>query len=152
MKLYLLRHGEADWPDWDRSDEERPLTKKGRKEMRRMAKFLCDLKVCPATILSSPLRRARQTAKIVADCLNLQVQEELELAPGFNATRLRRLIDQHAGDDLMMVGHEPDFSAVIRSLTGGRVRLAKGGIARVDLSDEGTDGQLTWLFPPKAAR
>ncbi len=58
MKLYFMRHANADWPGWSGADDERPLTKKGRKETREMAKLLCRLRVDPALILSSPLPRA----------------------------------------------------------------------------------------------
>ncbi len=69
MELYLLRHGEADWPDWNKSDDERPLTKRGKKEMQEVAKFLGRLKVRPDLIVTSPLPRASQTAEIAADYL-----------------------------------------------------------------------------------
>jgi phosphohistidine phosphatase len=152
MKLYLLRHGKADWPDWDQSDDERPLTDEGRKEMRRLAKVLRELKVCPALILSSPLPRAWQTAEIAAECLEVELREERDLRSGFNVAKLRKIINRHRGEDLMVVGHEPDFSAVIHALTGGNVKLSKGGIVRVDLHDEAENGRLIWLIPPKAAR
>jgi phosphohistidine phosphatase len=60
MKLYFLRHGEADWPDWKKPDDERPLTKAGRKEMNEVGKFLHRLKVFPDLIVTSPLPRAAQ--------------------------------------------------------------------------------------------
>ena len=75
MKLYFLRHGIADWPEWNRPDDERPLTAKGKKEMRQMAKFMRELKVRPARILSSPLPRAWQTAEIAAERLELELRE-----------------------------------------------------------------------------
>ena len=65
MKLCFLRHGEADWPDWNKPDDERPLTERGRKEMKRVARFLERLKLVPDAILTSPLPRASQTAEIV---------------------------------------------------------------------------------------
>ena len=40
MELYFLRHGEADWPNWNKPDDERPLTKRGKKEMHEVGKFL----------------------------------------------------------------------------------------------------------------
>jgi len=55
MQLYFLRHGEADWPDWKKSDDERPLTDFGKKEVRDVAKFLAHLKVRPDLIVTSPL-------------------------------------------------------------------------------------------------
>ena len=153
MKLYFLRHGKADWPDWDKSDDERPLTKEGRREMARIAKFLAQLKIEPAVVLSSPLPRAWQTAEYAAEALGVRLEKEPTLASGFNAARLRVLLKRANGGDLMIVGHEPDFSTVIRALTGGDVQLGKGGIARVDLQ-QGTavNGRLIWLIPPNIAR
>lgn len=149
MTLYLLRHGEADWPEWDKPDDERPLTKKGKKEMRRVAEFLRKLQVAPSLILSSPLPRAWQTAEIVAEYLGVELREENALRPGFNPARFQTILRRNQDAELMIVGHEPDFSAVIRALTGGNVKLAKAGIARVDL--DGATGRLIWLLPPKVA-
>ncbi len=152
MKLYFLRHGKADWPNWDKPDDERPLTKKGKKELRRVAKLLCKLEVDSAVILSSPLPRALETAEIVAKCLGVPLQEERGLGKGFNAAKLRDILKRNKVDELILVGHDPDFSAVIRAVTGGDVKLAKGGIARVDIDDGKDAGRLTWLLPPKLAR
>ncbi len=152
LKLYLLRHGKADWPDWDRPDDERPLTKDGKREMRSIAQFLREVNVAPAVILSSPLPRAYQTAQIAADTLDIEVREEASLRKGFTAAKARALIKRANGSDLMLVGHEPDFSDVIRGLTGGIVKLGKGGIARIDLDDDAAAGRLVWLIPPKVAR
>ena len=152
MKLYLLRHGKADWPDWTKPDDERPLTKEGKGEMRRIARFLHDVNVAPAMVLSSPLPRAWQTAEIAAGALGVELREEPVLRKGFTAAKARALIQRAKGADLMLVGHEPDFSAVIRALTGGTVKLGKGGIARIDLGDDAAAGRLTWLIPPKIAR
>jgi phosphohistidine phosphatase len=150
MKLYLLRHGKADWPNWNKPDDERPLTSEGKKEAHRMAKLLEAMKIKPALVLSSPLPRAWQTAEIVAEQLNVRLEEEEMIGKGFNAAALRKMIERNAGEDLMVVGHEPDFSAVIRALTGGDVKLAKGAIARVDLEAGAKTGRLIWLIPPKA--
>ena len=152
MKLYFLRHGLADWPEWDKPDDERPLTEDGKREMYRIAQFLRELNVAPSVVLSSPLPRAWQTAEIAADAIGVKLREEPALAPGFTATKLRALLKGAKGADVMLVGHEPDFSAAIRTLTGGTVKLGKGGLARVDLDDEATSGRLIWLVPPKIAR
>ena len=151
MKLYILRHGQADWPGWTKPDDERPLTKKGKKEMRRVAELLCKLKVAPSLILSSPLPRAWQTAEIVAQCLHVTLREEHALGSGFSTAKLKTIIRRSQEAELMIVGHEPDFSAVIRALTGGDVKLAKAAIARIDLDGDGTPGRLIWLLPPKVA-
>ncbi len=150
MKVYFLRHGEADWPGWDRPDDERPLTKKGRKEMKRVAEFLADHEIAPSVILSSPLPRAYETAEIAADELDMQVAEEKSLAPGFDPDKLASLLRQYTGQDIMLVGHEPSFSEGIGALTGANVKLSKAGLARVDLDDPTQlRGQLVWLLSPK---
>ena len=152
MKLYLLRHGKADWPDWDKPDDERPLTKEGKREMRCIARFLREVNVAPGVILSSPLPRALQTAEIAAEALDVQVRTESAVRPGFNGAKARALIKRAGGADLMLVGHEPDFTTIIRALTGGIVKLGKGGIARIDVEEDGSAGRLIWLIPPKVAR
>ena len=153
MKLYFLRHGKADWLEWDKPDDERPLTKDGRREMRQIAKFLRELAVSPSIILTSPLPRALQTAEIAAEILRVDVREEPLLKKGFNATKLANMLRRTKGADVMIVGHEPDFSGVIRELTGGMVALKKGGLARVDLDPaDASNGTLVWLIPPKIAR
>ena len=150
MRLYFLRHGAADWPDWDKPDEERPLTKEGRKEMHAVGKFLGQLKVKSDVILTSPLLRATQTADIAAEHLKVRVHEEKLLAPGFRVEELTRLLRKYPQQVLMLVGHEPDFSLTIGALTGASVKLSKAGVALVDLNLQ--KGKLLWLFPPKVAR
>jgi phosphohistidine phosphatase len=153
MKLYFLRHGKADWPGWDKSDDERPLNKEGRREMERIAQFLVRLKLRPDVLLSSPLPRAFQTAEYAAEALGLELQEEPLLAKGFGAAKLRQILERTGEVDVMLVGHEPDFTTVIAALTGADARLGKGGLARVDLDGPAeAAGQLVWLIQPKIAR
>ena len=150
MHLYFLRHGAADWPDWDQPDDERPLTKAGRKEMHVVGEFLAELKVRPDVILTSPLPRATQTADIAGEHLKVRAREEKLLAPGFRVEDLTRLLRKYPQQVLMLVGHEPDFTLVIGGLTGANLKLSKGGIALVDLNLR--KGKLLWLFPPKIAK
>ncbi len=153
MKIYFLRHGEADWPNWEGPDDDRPLTKKGRKEMRRVAEFLADLGVAPDLILTSPLPRSAQTAELASEPLKMETITEPGLAPGFNVDELMKLLDKYKDKDVMLVGHEPDFSSVIQALSGGNVKLSKAGLARVDV-DNSThrQGCLMWLLSPKFAK
>ena len=152
MQLYFLRHGEADWPDWKKSDDERPLTDFGKKEMRDVAKFLARLNVRLNLIVTSPLPRASQTAEIAADYLKAKLRKDELLAPGFGMTELRTVVKRHNAKTLMLVGHEPDFTMVISGLTGASLKLSKAGIALVDVDAESEQGKLLWLFPPKIAR
>ena len=153
MKVYFLRHGVADWPDWTGPDSERPLTKDGRKEVKRVAQALVERGVSTDVILSSPLPRAQQTAEIAGAELNTAVTVDAALSPGFSEETLRALLHAHDGKDVMFVGHEPDFSTLVEALTGGAVVMAKAGVARVDLEDAAQPrGELRWLVTPKLMR
>jgi len=152
MELYFLRHGEADWPNWNKSDDERPLTKRGKKEMREVAKFLDRLKARPDLIVTSPLPRAGQTAEIAADYLKAKLRRDELLAPGFGMTNLRTVLKRHRAKVLMLVGHEPDFTNIISGLTCASLKLSKAGVALLDIDPEAEKGKLLWLFPPKFAK
>lgn len=150
MVVYFFRHGEADWPDWQGSDEERPLNKKGEKVTRHMAKLLGLLRAEPDMILSSPLPRALDTAKVLSASLGAPLRVEEALCPGSSADVLRPVLKAHEEQEILLVGHQPDFSAILKSLTGVRAKLTKSGVAKVDLDEEFT-GKLTWLFPARLA-
>jgi phosphohistidine phosphatase len=152
MHLYFLRHGEGDWPDWKKSDDERPLTEFGKKEMRDVAKFLDRLKVRPDLVVTSPLPRASQTAKIAAEHLKAKLRTDELISPGFGMDKLRTVLMRHRAKTLMLVGHEPDFTEVISRLTGASLKLSKGGVALLDVDLKSEKGKLLWLFPPKFAR
>ena len=152
MQLYFLRHGEADWRSWKKSDDERPLTDFGKKEMRDVAKFLARLKVRPDLIVTSPLPRASQTAKIAAEHLKAKLREDELLAPGFGVSELRTVLKRHHSKVLILVGHEPDFTNIISGLTGASLKLSKAGVALLDIDPEAEEGKLLWLFPPKFSR
>jgi len=152
MELYFLRHGEADWPNCNKSDDERPLTKRGKKEMREVAKFLDRLKARPDLIVTSPLPRAAQTAEIAADYLKAKLRRDELLAPGFGMTNLRTVLKRHRAKVLMLVGHEPDFTNIISGLTCASLKLSKAGVALLDIDPEAEKGKLLWLFPPKFAK
>jgi phosphohistidine phosphatase len=152
MQLYFLRHGEADWPNWKRPDDERPLTSFGKKEVHDVAKFLDRLKVRPDLIVTSPLPRASQTAEIAAGYLKGKLREDDLLAKGFGLAELGTVLKRHRAKSLMLVGHEPDFTEVISGLTGASLKLSKAGVALVDVDPDGAKGRLLWLFPPKFAR
>ena len=150
MKIYFFRHGKADWPNWNKPDDERPLTKEGAKEVRKVAKLLSRLGIAPF-ILTSPLPRASQTAEIVADVLSADMRVNNNLKPGFNAAKLGKLLQEFSAGSLMVVGHEPDFSETIGELTGGAIKLSKAGVALIDLDTSVMSGRLRWLLPPKIA-
>jgi phosphohistidine phosphatase len=153
MELYFLRHGAAaPRDDWEGEDASRPLTEQGREEVARVAAFLARTAPALDAIVTSPYRRASETADIVAQHLNLQdkVVSDARIAPGFDADRLVKLVKQFPeAEALLLVGHEPDFSITIRELTGGRVLLKKGALAFVETAEKSPKrGVLVWLVQP----
>jgi len=155
MILYFLRHGlSGSREEWKGDDALRPLTKEGMKSMVKQAETLADLGLNLDLIITSPLARAFQTADIIADRLKKgdKLLQDERLGPGFSSDDLAKVLNDNAeAQNIMLVGHEPDFSLTISALTGGgRMLLKKGGLARVDVtSTEPLQGELVWLLPPK---
>jgi len=154
LRLYFLRHGKA-WSraDWREDDDLRPLTDAGEALMRAEGRAMKAMGLAPDVIVTSPLARARRSAEIVAEELGLSERliEDGRLAPGFDAARLGEIVAREApAASLMVVGHEPDFSATVAELTGGgRVDFKKGALARVDVKGpELDDGIVAWLLTP----
>jgi phosphohistidine phosphatase len=150
MKLYFLRHAEAE-PGIIAHDHDRRLTSRGQRRTRTAARVMAALGVAPAHIFSSPRVRARQTAEIAADALNVPVELREEVNFGFDRDSVQALIAAiPASKDVMFVGHEPSFSMVIGQITGANVDMKKGGLARVDVERrEPLRGVLVWLIAPK---
>ena len=134
--LWLLRHGDAA----DGSpDAERPLTKKGEKQSRAAGRALAALGVKIDACLTSPKVRAAETARLACQELGIEPQHEPKLAGGpFDPEALAAGL----GDDVLLVGHDPDFSMAVHALTGAQVRMKKGGLAAVE------KGELTTLLRP----
>jgi phosphohistidine phosphatase len=155
MKLYFLRHElAADRHEWKGSDADRPLTEGGIERMKRSAAMMAGLGLELEAILSSPLTRARQTASIVAEALDVQNKLLFDdrLGDGFDMNALAKILLDHTGSEsLMLVGHEPGLSSTISVLIGGgRIVCKKGGLACVKLPEPASlQGELLWLIPPR---
>jgi phosphohistidine phosphatase len=134
--LWLLRHGDAA----DGSpDADRPLTEKGERQARLVGEALERLGVTIDACLTSPKVRAAETARLACEVLGIEPKHEPKLAGGpFDAEALAAGL----GDEVLLVGHDPDFSMAVHSMTGAQVRLKKGGIAAVDT------GELNLLLRP----
>lgn len=157
MKIYFLRHGKSmARVTWHDDDDLRPLTPEGADLMRREAVHIRQMGLVPDVIVTSPLTRARQTAEIVAaefGVAGTRLVEDERLADGFDRERLTEIIDTHSGaKSIMLVGHEPDFSATVsKVIGGGRIQIGKGGLACVDIVERIGDivyGVLVSLLTP----
>jgi phosphohistidine phosphatase len=135
--IWLLRHGDAA----DGSpDSERPLTEKGRDQSRAAGAALKALGVEIDACLTSPKVRAADTARLACEPLGVEPELEPKLAGGpFDAEALAAGL----GDDVLLVGHDPDFSMAVHSLTGAQVRMKKGGLAGIE------KGELMVLMRPR---
>jgi phosphohistidine phosphatase len=134
--LWLLRHGDAAKGS---PDAERPLTDKGRAQAKAAGEALKALGVELDACLTSPKVRALDTARIACEPLGVEPQLESALAGGsFDGPALTARL----GDDVLLVGHDPDFSNAVHDLTGARVSMKKGGLAGV------AGDELTVLLRP----
>jgi phosphohistidine phosphatase len=154
LQLLFIRHADAgDSAAWQGNDAERPLSKKGRRQSRRLGDLLATLKVRPDALLTSPKVRAADTAKLVGRRVGAKPIIDARLGGGFDGSGLAQLIGElPAGTEVLaLVGHDPDFSAVVSLLTAATIELPKGALARVDLPDRTAragGGELRWLLPP----
>ena len=152
LQLHLLRHADAGDPGaWRGDDDERPLSDKGYEQAERLALHLALLGFEPDAILSSSKVRARQTAEIVASAIGQEVRIDDRLGGGLSLQTVEGILrDVGEAARPVLVGHDPDFSELLSSLTGARLEMKKGALARIDLPyglREGA-GQLRWLLPP----
>ena len=136
--LWLLRHGDAARGS---PDAERPLTDRGEAESSAAGAALARMGIQLDACLTSPKVRAAETARLA--CAELDgVEPELEpkLAGGpFDAEALAAGL----GDEVLLVGHDPDFSLAVHDLTGAQVRMKKGGLAGIE------KGELKVLLRPR---
>src|SRR5438034_514019 len=114
MQLIVVRHARAQdretFAATGKPDSERPLTAKGIRRMKRAARGLCPLVPAIGLLASSPLRRAVETARIIADVYGVRFVERDELAPGGDPELLIEwLAAQRARGTACIVGHEPDL-------------------------------------------
>jgi phosphohistidine phosphatase len=130
--LWLLRHGEA-VPHGTKPDPERELTEKGERQSRTAGRALAALGVTFDACYTSPKVRARDTARLAAEALGVDVVEWESVAEDFDRDDARELTDLHEGH-VLVVGHEPDFSQLVHDYTGARVDFKKGGVAGIALA------------------
>jgi phosphohistidine phosphatase len=137
--IWFLRHGDA--AD-GANDFERPLTDKGERQSRDAGATLAALGVEFDVCLTSPRVRALETARLACGALGIEPVIEERLQGGqFDPEELAAGLD-----NVLLVGHEPDFSDAITELTGGRVEMKKGGLAGVE------DRTLRVLLRPKETK
>jgi phosphohistidine phosphatase len=159
MELYILRHGLArDKEDWaPQDDRDRPLTGAGRSRTKDVANGLQDLGISFDRIITSPYRRALETAKIVSKVFDMKKQLERwsSLAVDGDPERLVRDLSRQKWRSVLLVGHEPYLSRLISVLVAGNtgmiMNLKKAGLVKISSEKlrYGRCASLDWLMPPK---
>ena len=152
MKLFFVRHAAAIDRCHEISEAERYLTPEGRVYFRKTARTMLKNGIEPSLIITSPLIRAVQTADILAEVLSyngpLVVRDEL--GPGFDAQALDSLLGEYrTADELVLVGHEPDLSALVTFLLAlpGGFNFKKGAAVklRIDPAKLPSSSVFKWL-------
>jgi phosphohistidine phosphatase len=158
MNIYLMRHANAGLSRANPSlDNKRGLVKEGKDQCMLMARVLSAFKVQVDVIVSSPLKRALQTAQFVGTELGYDAKVEISpaLAPDAEYPAFQDLLAKYSGrEGVLVVGHNPSlFQFLGRLVTGNggaNLRMRKGAVARIDLDRH--PPQLQWLIDPRMAR
>lgn len=159
MNIYIVRHAIAvdEGTSEYEQDSDRPLTDKGRKKMRQIAKGLHTLGVEFDLILSSPYVRARETAEILADVFKMKKKiafSENLIPMADPELLLPEVIEKYPVDSIALVGHEPHLSTLIAVLTAENTKLditlKKGGVCYLSADNLHHEHRATleWLLTP----
>src|SRR5262245_699875 len=129
-QLWMLRHGEA-VPHESKPDAERELTPRGRTQAELAGRALAALGEEFAACYASPKVRAWETATLACAALNIEPIEEHSLADGFSRSDASALLNAHAGEKILVVGHDPSFTQVVYDFTSARIDFKKGALAGI---------------------
>jgi phosphohistidine phosphatase len=158
MNLYLMRHAHAGLKRENSIlDAKRSLIKEGKDQCVLMARVLNALKVQVDVIVSSPLKRALQTAQFVGTEMGYEAKVEISsaLAPEAKYADFLDMLAKYADlDGVLAVGHNPNvFQFLGRLVTGNggaAIRMRKASVARIDLDRH--PALMQWLIDPRTAR
>jgi len=159
MEIYLLRHAVAEDSAATGRDADRRLTDEGRAKLRRVLERAHQAGVRPSLILSSPYRRALETAEIAARELGYEgeIVRLPVLMPDGSPQEVWDAIREHRNESAVLIaGHEPLFSATVAFLLGSAhsmVHFRKGALVRIDVKTTGPNpaGVLEWMLTAKLA-
>ena len=159
MEIYILRHGIAEDAPAGQPDSERALTSDGRKKLRSVLRVAASAGVAPSLIMSSPYKRALQTAQLAAEILEYQgdLLRTKTLEPNSAPKAVWDEIRVHKDEArILLVGHEPLFSRLMAYLLGSldlQVDFKKGAIACIELDRFPAEphGVLRWMLTSRLA-
>jgi phosphohistidine phosphatase len=156
MEIYLLRHGDAQVRELSTNDADRALTAKGKRDVEAVAGQARVANARPDVILTSPLRRAQETAAIAQKVMGVKRMLETkallpEIAP---ETLWKELSSMEGVERVLLCGHEPSFSRLTQFLLRAKVTVdfKKGAMIRIATPRAAApQGELKWMITPKVA-
>jgi phosphohistidine phosphatase len=157
LKIYILRHAEAEPRAPGGAEGARKLTPKGKRELHGVLRLAHEAGVEPEVILASPWTRAQETALAAGEALGTEkVIETKSLLPDVLPSHIwGEIRSLRPLEELMLVGHEPHLSRFAAFLLEAPVaiHMKKSAIVRIDVQDrEGPPrGVLKWMLTPKLA-
>lgn len=156
--LFVLRHAKSSWDNINLSDFERPLNKRGLKTAPQMGEMMYRKNFQPNVIISSPAKRAKQTAILVKESAQISgkiyYDERIYEASPYRLLQIISEFDEKA-DSVMLVGHNPGLENLVKILTGEIQAMPTAALAIIDLNIEKWNevsqecGTLRVLIRPK---
>lgn len=123
--LLLIRHAKSSWDDISLGDRERPLNKRGKKDAPAMGRLLKEKGLLPELVISSPVKRALKTAKLIAEEIDypkkrIEIREDIY---GQGTDALVQLIGglDESLDNVYLIGHNPELTDLANRLTGAGI-------------------------------
>jgi phosphohistidine phosphatase len=159
MIIYFLRHASAgEHLVNPKKDEKRALDKEGIEQCGYVGRALAAIEAQVDVIISSPLKRATQTASLVGNEMGYEgkLQIEAGLRPEATFADFRKMLEKYSRlESVMVVGHNPNLSQFLGTVISesgceASVEIKKGAVARVDMRR--SSGTLQWCWTPKALR
>ena len=157
--VLILRHAKSSWSKPGLADIDRPLNKRGKQDAPRMGALLDEQDLVPDLILSSPARRARNTAQAVSE--HCSFSGEIETVPDFYPGDAYTFIDTlmalpDEDKNVMIVAHNPGVEELLYALAGESARMPTSALAQVTLPidtwqelDDDVEGVLENLWRVK---
>jgi phosphohistidine phosphatase len=156
LLIYVLRHGIAEDASRGGTDAERALTQEGKRKLHCVLEHARRAAIQPDVILTSPLKRAVETAEIAAAVLGAkgELVRTNALVPSSSPERVWREIRLRKAEAILLAGHEPLLSLVVAYLVGCpalQVRMKKAALVSIEVESDAAQphGVLLWMLTPK---
>lgn len=160
--LFLMRHAKSSWKDDSLADHERPLKKRGRKDIKLIAKVMKKNDLSPDLIITSSAVRASETAELLAEALGfkgkLKTSDDLYMGEPSDYMNILKDIKEKY-QSVLIVGHNPGLEAYLQIIDGEIESLPTAGLGHLVLAVDDweaitleTMGDLVGFWKPKDLR